>query len=56
MQREVRAKIVPRMTAKKIQPQKDSDPVELESKWPDRRKQVFMIGFSRKKEKKERKN
>lgn len=43
------------MTAKKIQPQKDSDPVELESKWPDRRKQVFMTdGFSRKKGKRKK--
>lgn len=43
------------MTAKKIQSQKDSYPVELESNCPDRRKQVFMMdGFNRKKRKREK--
>lgn len=43
------------MTAKKSQSQKDSYPVELESKCPDRRKQVFMTdGFNRKKGKRKK--
>lgn len=44
------------MTAKKIQSQTDSYPVELESKCPDRRKQVFMMdGFNRKRGKERKK-
>lgn len=53
MQFKKRGKIIPRMTAKRIQAQEDSSPVSLESKQPRQVKAGLHEGWLQQKERKE---